>query len=174
MGPNLYNIFSNDLFFFLILDLVNYADDNSPFSCNDNIPLVLDQFGSESKTLLKWIKDNGLKANPEKFYLVLSDKSPMYCIHIGNEVIGNSANKKLLGVKIDNKFTFDNHVSDICLKVSSKLHALSRTSHFMTISQRKNVFKAFFKSQFSNCPLVWMFHSRTLNNRINHLHERSA
>ena len=31
---------------------------------------------------------------------------------------------------------------------------------------------AFFKSQFSYCPLVWMFHSRTLNNRINKLHER--
>ena len=31
---------------------------------------------------------------------------------------------------------------------------------------------AFFKSQFSYCPLVWMFHSRTLDNRINKLHER--
>ena len=31
---------------------------------------------------------------------------------------------------------------------------------------------AFFKSQFSYCPLVWMFHSRTPNNRINKLHER--
>ena len=26
-------------------------------------------------------------------------------------------------------------------------------------------------SQSSYCPLVWMFHSRQLNNRINHLHE---
>ena len=32
--------------------------------------------------------------------------------------------------------------------------------------------KAFIESQFSYCPLVWMFHSRTLNNRINRLHER--
>ena len=31
--------------------------------------------------------------------------------------------------------------------------------------------KAFFESQFSYSPLVWMFHSRTLNNRINKLHE---
>ena len=43
----------------------------------------------------------------------------------------------------------------------------------MTLAQRKTIFNAFIKSQFSNCPLVWMFHSRTLNNRINHLHERS-
>ena len=33
--------------------------------------------------------------------------------------------------------------------------------------------KAFIESQFSYCPLIWMFHSRILNNRINHLHERA-
>ena len=31
---------------------------------------------------------------------------------------------------------------------------------------------AFFKSQFNYCPLVWMCHSRALNNKINRLHER--
>ena len=31
---------------------------------------------------------------------------------------------------------------------------------------------AFFRSQFSYCPLVWMCHSRTLNDKINRLHER--
>ena len=30
---------------------------------------------------------------------------------------------------------------------------------------------AFFRSQFSYCTLVWMCHSRTLNNKINRLHE---
>ena len=33
--------------------------------------------------------------------------------------------------------------------------------------------KAFITSQFSYCPLVWMFHSRTMNNRINTLHEKA-
>jgi len=32
---------------------------------------------------------------------------------------------------------------------------------------------AFFNSQFNYCPLIWMFHSRTINNKINRLHERS-
>lgn len=30
----------------------------------------------------------------------------------------------------------------------------------------------FVKTQFSYCPLVWILHSRTLNNKINRLHER--
>ena len=32
---------------------------------------------------------------------------------------------------------------------------------------------SFILSQFGYCPLVWMFHSRKLNNRINKIHERS-
>ena len=33
--------------------------------------------------------------------------------------------------------------------------------------------KAFIESQFGYCPLIWMFCGRNLNDRINHLHERS-
>ena len=33
--------------------------------------------------------------------------------------------------------------------------------------------KAFINSQFGYCPLVWMNHSRKLNNRINRIHERT-
>ena len=31
---------------------------------------------------------------------------------------------------------------------------------------------SFFNSQSNYCPLVWMFHSRSINNKINRLHER--
>ena len=33
--------------------------------------------------------------------------------------------------------------------------------------------KAFITSQFGYCPLMWMFHTRRINNRINKLYERS-
>ena len=33
--------------------------------------------------------------------------------------------------------------------------------------------KSFFTSQFGYCPLVWMFHSRSLNNKINFIYERA-
>ena len=33
--------------------------------------------------------------------------------------------------------------------------------------------KAFIESQFGYCPLIWMFHSRSLNNKINRIHERA-
>ena len=33
--------------------------------------------------------------------------------------------------------------------------------------------KAFVSSQFAYCPLIWMFHSRQINHKINKLHERA-
>ena len=33
--------------------------------------------------------------------------------------------------------------------------------------------RAFIESQFSSCPLIWMFHSRILNDKINRLHEKA-
>ena len=33
--------------------------------------------------------------------------------------------------------------------------------------------KSFVASQFGYCPLIWMFHSRCLNNKMNSIHERA-
>ena len=43
----------------------------------------------------------------------------------------------------------------------------------MNQQKLRMLLEAFIESQFSYCPLVWMFHSWTLNNRINKLHERA-
>ena len=43
----------------------------------------------------------------------------------------------------------------------------------MSLDKRKMLLRAFIESQFSYCPLIWMFHSRTLNNKINRLHEKA-
>ena len=43
---------------------------------------------------------------------------------------------------------------------------------YMNISKRRLLMNAFFKSQFSYCPLVRMCHSRANNGKINRLHER--
>ena len=43
----------------------------------------------------------------------------------------------------------------------------------MSLNKRRIIMKAFINSQFGYCPLIWMNHSRTLNNIINRIHERS-
>ena len=173
LGPDLYNFNSNDLFLFLTLDICNFADDNSPFTTAPNISSVLQRLTSESKLLLDWIKNNQLKANPDKFHLILSEKDESISINVAGFEIENQLSAKLLGIKIDSKLTFDEHVSNLCFKASQKLHALARIRSYMSIKQSKILMKTFILSHFGYCPLIWMMHSRTLNNRINKIHERA-
>ena len=137
-----------------MLDIVNYADVNSPFAYGESIPSVTSQIERGAVVLLKWIRNNGQKANPGKFHLILSYSGQTHSVKIDKFNIESSNCKKLLGIKIDSKLNFDEH-------------------DFMTLEQRKVVMKSFIMSQFGYCPLVWMFHSRTLNNRINCIHEYS-
>ena len=50
--------------------------------------------------------------------------------------------------------------------------SVARISSLMRSEQRKRINNLFTTSHFSYCPLVWMFHSQRLNNRIDHhIHE---
>ena len=75
-------------------------------------------------------------------------------------------------MKFDKKLTFDDHISDICKKAGKKISTLVRVTPYMGIAKKRILINTFFTSQFSYCPLVWMCHSRTNNNKINRLHER--
>ena len=94
-------------------------------------------------------------------------------INIKGSPISNEKIVKLLGVKVDNKLSFEPHLILECKKVSQKLHALARVSNFISKNYLRVIMNAFIMPQFSYCPLVWMCHSRTLNKKINKLHERT-
>ena len=74
---------------------------------------------------------------------------------------------------IDSDLKFDIHVNNLCKKATQKLNALARISGYMDSSKKRTIVKAFITSHFSYCRLVWMFHSRELNNKINRIHESS-
>ena len=42
----------------------------------------------------------------------------------------------------------------------------------MDLPKSNILINAIFKSQFNYCSVIWMFHSRLLNNKINKLHKR--
>ena len=111
-----------------------------------------------------------MKANPSKYHLLLSTQEEAN-IQIANTTIKSSKSQKLLGVVLDNKLKFDIHVGNICQKANRKLNALARLTNYMDLPKRRLILNAFFKAQFNYCPVVWIFHSRSLNNKINRLHE---
>ena len=78
---------------------------------------------------------------------------------------------RILGIDIDCKLSFENHINQICSKARAKIKALARIAPFLNKRKRKLLINVVFKSQFSYCPLSWVFHSRALNSKINRLHE---
>ena len=121
---------------------------------------------------MKWFQDNYLQMNTNKCHLLITNKNDI-SVRIDQDIIKCEDSVKLLGVTIDNKLAFKEHLSNLCKKVSLKLHALARISNFTSQNKLRLLLKAFIESQLGYCPLVWMFHSRSLNNRINSLHKRA-
>ena len=101
----------------------------------------------------------------------MSSKNPTG-VSIGDASIKTSTKETLLEILIDSELSFDQHISSIS-KASKKLHALGRIATFMSFNKSRTLLKAFIESQFSYCPLIWVFHSRTMNNKINRIHERA-
>ena len=90
-----------------------------------------------------------------------------------NILMENSKEQKIIDVIIDTKLNFKSHISELRKNISQKIAALSRLSSYLNNSEKKLIFNSIIKLQFIYCPLVWMFYSRTSNNMINKLHERS-
>ena len=87
--------------------------------------------------------------------------------------ISNTRFEKLLGVTFDNQLNFNHHISKICKTTSNKLHALARVSHYMDEDKRRILLNSYFLSQFNYCLLIWMNHNKSINKKINNLHERT-
>ena len=115
-----------------------------------------------------------MKSNQSKCHFILPSNSPeLFWIRVGEQVIWESQHKKLLGLELDKELKFHEHVKNICKKASAKVTALARLIKVVPLQKKRILYNSFVKSQFLNCPLVWMFNlSRTLNQRINRIHER--
>ena len=54
---------------------------------------------------------------------------------IEKELIKASKSVKLLGITIDNKLNFNEHVTKVCDKVSQKLHILARVATYINTNK---------------------------------------
>ena len=83
----------------------------------------------------------------------------------------NSKEVEILGIKIDRKLSFHQHIKSISKKAGQKLSALLRTSLYLKNDRKKVIYNTMIKSQFNYCPLVWMFCSKKSNNMIKKVQE---
>ena len=133
LGPLIFNIYMNDIVYFIREeDLANYADDNTPYAIENEIETLISIIEKDASILIKWFKDNYLKLNEDKCKLLITKHNDNVSAKIGSEIITASESVKLLGIIIDNKLNFNEHISKLFKKVSQKIHALARISNFMS------------------------------------------
>ena len=109
--------------------------------------------------------------NPGKcHYLVVGNSSNSDTINLNGTKLASSNYEKLLGILIDRDLSFDKPIKSLCRKAGQNINALARISNYLTDDQKRLLLNSIIKSQFSYCPLIWMFCSHNLINRI---HERA-
>ena len=116
------------------------------------------------------LRKYGFSCSDSTYFLVIKK------IHEGSisgEKLSSTCIEKLFGITTDSKLTSEEHLEELCKNPSQKINALARISSLMRFEQRKRIVNSFVTSQFSYCPLVWMFYTWLLNNCINHIHERT-
>ena len=112
--------------------------------------------------------------NPVKcHYMILGKDSEGDLLRFCGEVLEASQIETVLGIQIDNKLNFENQIKSLCSKASQKLGALQRFSNLVDVQKKNLLFNSIINSQFSYCPLVRMFYSRTSNSLVNNVHERA-
>ena len=184
LGPILFNLFINDFIFMMEntpTDVFNYADDNTLTAVAKNVKDLLIQLQEGSISALKWLNDNKMIANPDKFKLIIlqkpaSKKSTLDNdapkLAVGNGEINPDSSVNLLGLSIDNNLNFKMQIKEMCTKAAAKLNAIKRLVSFQNENDRKLLINAHVISQFQYCTNVWHFCGLTDIHKMERLHER--
>ena len=118
LGPLLFKLFINDLILFIErTNICNIEDDNTIYNCRNDLKTILEDLRYVMITLLRWIKENSMRANP-KIKLNLN-KTPRQRIilNISQIKVEESQKVVLLGLTIDNRLTFVDMFMLICYVV---------------------------------------------------------
>ena len=94
-------------------------------------------------------------------------------IVINDTVVNSETSVKLLGVHIDSRLNFNNHITHICKKAGKQINALARLSSTLSMEVKYRVFETFILSHFNFCPIVWHFCSAEDLKRIENVQKRA-
>ena len=110
--------------------IANYADDNTIYTVEGNKEDLLETLENETSVILNLFRVNEMKSNDDKCHLIVCNQDNV-SVTLGKETIKNSNSFEFLGIKIDVKLNFTEHVTDLCKKANQKLHALARISYYL-------------------------------------------
>ena len=168
LGPLLFNIFINDLFYCDVNSIIcNYAEDNTLYACDYTFGAVIQTLQDDARIIIDWFVNNQMVVNTDKFQVMfLGTGGEGLCLNIGDFTIKGTETVKLLGITLDSRLSFSNHISEMCSRANHKINALLRIRKLLNTRKALLLYNAFIMSHFNYCPLIWMFCSKGDNRKI--------
>ena len=180
LGPILFNIFINDIIFFINnSDLSNYADDNTITVWASSIRELINILESESEIAINWYENNEMIVNPDKFQAIIinrhgnHDPVNQHQLKFNEFEITSKNSVSLLGLEIDDKLSFDSHIHSLIKKSAGQLNYLISKKHCLDLEARKILIESFIMANFNYCPLVWLFCSKKLTTKQESIQKRA-
>ena len=95
----------------------------------------------ESQIATNRFKENNMIVNADKFQAIIVKRNSgicnQYTLNIDVNQVTLEKSVKLLGINIDNKLSFDKHVSSLCKKASNQLNAISSLHRYLGFTGKK-------------------------------------
>ena len=175
-GPFSYNVFTNDMFNLLDddVEIYNYADDNTILCSGKCLTDVKAKLLDNVNRLIGWYHENNMKVNSEKFQCIIFGNvdDPGEFI-IDKQSIVPEKTVKLLGIHLDNKLTFHDHISHICQKASKQVNVLARLSNVLSESNKMLLYNSFIECYFNYCCTLWHFCSNVDTFKVEKIQKRA-
>ena len=144
LGPLLFNLFINDLFYIIKINIC-IADDTTSYAVDMCLEGLMTKLECATHIAMEWFLYNGMKLNSDKCnLLVCGNKFERMICKIENFHVIETHLVKLLGINIESELTFNNYMEAVCKKASQKLNALSRLCSLISLQKRKILMYAFF------------------------------
>lgn len=157
LGPLLFNLYINDVNYAIKnMSMRLYADDTTGYAA-DVSPLVLQyRINTELSLLTSWLKDNYLQINTVKTQAMPVGKMQYeYDFKLNGSDIELTDSVKILGVILDRKLTYKEHISEQLRKACAKASALRQLRKFIPQDVMICLYKAYILPHLEYCaPLL--------------------
>ena len=112
LGPLLFNIYIDDLFFLIEnTNVCNYADDTKFYACDSDLHNLISRLEHDFVLAIEWFECNYMKLNQDKYHLLISGhKYEGVWANIGFCKIWECNDQKSLGVNIDHNLKFSHYI----------------------------------------------------------------
>jgi len=168
LGPLLFLLYINDLHTVCKHTLsIRFADDTNLFMSGRNINEMLESINEELQHIYIWLKVNKLSLNIKKTQFMIFSKKrsksdrPEISLNIDGKPISETNQTKFLGVIIDNKLSWKEHVRHISGKVSKGIGIIIKLRPYLSQKAIKSMYYSFVYPYFTYCNHIWGCSSKT-------------